>query len=94
LVGNNSQTTSAYSTVLGYNAKGAVHSTAIGADPQTNGISSIAIGSNCINSLDFHLKFWVGASFSVSEFTGVQFGNINFGISGTNLTIKMLQVLM
>jgi hypothetical protein len=88
LIGNNSQATSAYSIALGYNTKVASHSTAIGAAAQANSACSIAIGSNCVNSTDYPLKFWAGASSSYSELTGVQFGNINFAISGTSLTIK------
>jgi hypothetical protein len=60
-IGNNSQVTSAFSTELGFNAKVASHSTAIGAAVQASGACSISIGSNCINSTDYHLKFWAGA---------------------------------
>jgi hypothetical protein len=57
LIGNNSQATSGYATVLGYNAKGYTHSVAIGSDAQATGLCSIAVGSNCVNSSNYRIKF-------------------------------------
>jgi hypothetical protein len=88
LIGNNAQPTSGYSTVLGYKAKGYTHSVAIGSDAQANGLCSIAIGSNCINSSNYRIKFWVGASTTISDLSGVDFGNIIFDINDNELTIK------
>jgi hypothetical protein len=68
-----------FAVVIGYNA--------------TTTSQGIAIGGQCNNTTANYIKFWTGASSSYSELTGVQFGNIIFGISGTNLTIKILLVL-
>jgi hypothetical protein len=73
--------------VLGYNAKGYTRSVAIGSDAQANGLCSVAIGSNCINSSNYCIKFWVGASTTVSDLVGVDFGNVIFDISDNELTI-------
>jgi hypothetical protein len=75
LIGNNAQTTSGYSTVFGYNVKGYTHSVAIGSDAQATYLCSIAIGSNCVNSSNYSIKFWAGASTTVSDLAGVDFGN-------------------
>jgi hypothetical protein len=74
--------------VIGYNAKGYTHFTAIGSDAQATGLCSIDIGSNCANSSNYYIKFWAKASTSHSDLTWVQFGNILFEISDTELTIK------
>jgi hypothetical protein len=86
LIGNSVQATKGHSTILGHKAKGAAHSVAIGSAAQANGTCSIAIGSNCVNSTDYHIKFWAGATTTISALTGVQFGNIIFGISDSNLS--------
>jgi hypothetical protein len=74
--------------VLGYNAKGYTHSVAIGSDAQATGLCNIAIGSNCVNSSNYRIKFWAGASTTVSDLTGIDFGHIIFDISDNELTIK------
>jgi hypothetical protein len=76
--------------VLGYSAKGYTHSTAIESDAQATGLCSVAIGSNCVNSSNYRIKFWAGASTTVSDLAAGQCGNVIFEISGNELTIKIL----
>jgi hypothetical protein len=63
------------------------YSIAIGTNTQASGNYLVAIGNNCNNSTQGLVKFWSGLSSTNSNITGVQFGNIIFGISGSNLTI-------
>jgi hypothetical protein len=92
---------SALGTAIGYGTKSNMYSTAIGQNSQANGTYSIGIGRNaqatnsygvtiginCINTNSQYIKFWIGTS-SVSALTGVQFGNIIFGINNNDLTIN------
>jgi hypothetical protein len=73
---------------IGYGSKTLAYYTAIGSGAQANGICNIAIGANCINSTQSLIKFWFGFNSTSSYIAGVQFGNVVFGISGTNLTIQ------
>jgi hypothetical protein len=89
-----------YSLAIGYSAKSSSYSTSIGYNARATGTrticigynakvtaSGIAIGTYCENTTDNYIKFWVGSSSTISTLAGVQFGNVVFGISGTNLTI-------
>jgi hypothetical protein len=89
LIGNHTQNnSSSYSTVIGFGAQvNGSYGTTIGcyAKGSTN---SIAIGAYCNNNTANNTKFWPGNDYTTSSLTGVQFGNIIFGVSGGNLTMK------
>ena len=59
--------------------------TSLGYSAQASGTFAIAIGYNTTAN---SIKFWVGNDSTTSTLTEVPFGNIIFGISGSNLTIK------
>jgi hypothetical protein len=63
------------------------YSIAIGTNTHATGNYTIAIGNNCNNATQGLVKFWSGVSSTNNSITGVQFGNIIFRISGSNLTI-------
>jgi hypothetical protein len=76
-----------YTVALGYLAQTrGVYCIAVGTNAQATGNNAIAIGNNCVNSTQGLIKFWSGLNSTTSSLTGVQFGNIIFGISGSNLT--------
>jgi hypothetical protein len=88
LIGNHTQNTLSYSTVVGFGAfvKGS-YGTTIGCYAKGYA-NSIAIGAYCNNNTTNYIKFWTGNDYTTSSLTGVQFGNIIFGVSGNNLTMK------
>jgi hypothetical protein len=51
-------------------------------------VCNIATGYNCINLIESLIKFWSRFNISLSNIIEIQLGNIKFGISGSNLTIK------
>jgi hypothetical protein len=73
---------------LGYSAKASgISDVAIGYNATTTS-QGIAIGGQCNNTTANYIKFWIGNDSTASTLAGVQFGNIIFGVSGSNLTIK------
>jgi hypothetical protein len=90
-----------YTIAIGYNAGGSIYSTSIGYNARTSGViatsigynakvtgTGIAIGAYSDCTTENYIKFWIGSSSTTSTLGAVQFGNIIFGISGSNLTIK------
>jgi hypothetical protein len=100
-IGTNCMNSGDYVTATGYNAGGSTYSTIIGHKARISRIRAICIGYNakatgtgiaighyCDCTTDNYIKFWVGTSSTISLLAEVQFGNIIFGMSDSNLTIK------
>jgi hypothetical protein len=106
-IGTNCQNATDYSTSVGYSAQSTLGVTSLGYSAQASGMfataigynakttsSRIVIGGQCNNITANSIKFWVGNDSTTSTLIEVRFGNIIFGIFGSNLTIKMQLVLM
>jgi hypothetical protein len=98
-IGTNCLNTTDYSTTVGYSAQSALGATSLGYSAKASGTfvveigynaktsSGILIGGQCNNTTANSIKFWVGNYSTTSTLAGVQFRNIIFGISDSNLTI-------
>jgi hypothetical protein len=100
-IGTNCQNATEYSTSVGYTTQSSLGATSLGYSAQASGTFAVVIGYNakttssgitkggqCNNTTANSIKFWVGNDSTTSTLTEVQFGNIIFGISSSNLTIK------